>query len=377
MTLFAATFVELFTPFLLTFSVTGFVLIMQRLYTLARLMVDKLFTIEDVGLLLFYSAPEVFSVTIPLGVVGAVFITVIRQSVDSEIIVMQACGKSLWRFSAPILLFGLLATAIASVISVWVQPVAYQKYAELQASIIKANADEKLKPGKFNYQFGNKAIQIGARAPDNELSEIFIADRKQSASSSVIMANKGHIAVDDGSQQVMFRLRDGVVYAPGSAPDVLRTVNFKRLNYRLSFVPQGSARSGKLKRKSTASLWREAQAFRPGAISYYRWMLQFHSRLALPWACLVFSLAAIPMAIVEPRSGKSGSFLRAVFLVVTFYIIWIGFKDLVSGGNAPPGVLWLPLVLVALYGTLRLWQVGGNVSLLSFFINRRRTKEST
>ena len=370
MILFTSTFFELFTPFLMMFGVTSFVLIMQRISTLVTLMVEKLFSIGDVGLLLLYSIPTVFSLTISLSVVGAVFITVIRKSMDSEIISIQASGANLWKFSAPILAFGLLTTVCTLILSVWVQPIAHQKYAELQASIIKVNADAKLQPGQFNYQFGRKAVQIGARSSDNELSEIFIADRVQSGASSVILADKGRIAVDDDSKQVMFRLHNGTVYIPGDQPEVLRTIHFDQLSYRLNFVPKNVAISGTLNRKSTAALWREAHAFPPGVISYYRWMLQFHSRLALPWSCLVFSLAAIPMAIVEPRSGKSGSFLRAIFLVVGFYVIWTGFTDLVSGGKAPPEVLWLPVMLVGLYGLLRLWQVDSNVSLRSFFLNR-------
>lgn len=367
MTFFRSTFVELFSPFFLTFSVTSFVLIMNQLYSLVRLMVEKLFTIQDVGLMLIYLLPDVFTVTVPLGVVGAVFVTVIRQSVDSEIICMQASGRNLWKFSLPILLFGLLTTAVTSTLSIWVQPAAYKKYTGLQAEIIKANADEKLRPGRFSYQFGGKAIQVGARSDNNELSDIFIADRRQVANSPVIMANTGFINVDDASKQVVFSLRNGTVYIPGDTSDGLRTVSFDKLNYRLGFEPEGSANSRVLKRKSTAALWTQAQRFKPGAISYYRWMLEFHNRLALPWACLVFALAAIPMAIVEPRSGKSGSYLRAVFLVVAFYIIRRGFKDLVFGGKAPPGILWLLPLLILAYGTLRMWQVNNNVRFVSAF----------
>lgn len=370
MTLFRSTFFELFAPFFLTFSITSFVLIMQRLYALVRLMVEKLFTVQDVGLMLGYLLPDVFAVTVPLGVVGAVFGTVIRQSVDSEIICMQASGCSLWKFSLPILTFGLLATVVTAGLTIWVQPEAYKRYTALQADIIKAHADEKLKPGRFNYQFGGRVIQIGAKSADNELSDIFIADRIQQTSSTVILASKGRIEVDDDAKQVMIMLRDGVVYIPGSVPDVLRTVKFERLSYRLSFEPQGSADSRVLKRKSTAALWTEAHAFPPGVIAYYRWMQQFYSRMVLPWACLVFALVSIPMAIVEPRSGKSGSFLRAVFLVVTFYIVWIGFKDLVFGGKAPPEILILPPLLVLAYGLLRMWQVNGNVRFFAFLLNR-------
>jgi LPS export ABC transporter permease LptF len=372
MTLFRSTFVELISPFLLTFSVTSFVLIMQRLYSLVRLMVEKLFTVQDVGLMLVYLLPDVFAVTVPLGVVGAVFGTVIRQSVDSEIICAQASGCSLWKFSLPILTFGLLATVLTAGLTIWIQPEAYKRYTGLQAEIIKAHADEKLKPGRFNYQFGGKAIQIGAKSADNELSDIFIADRNQRTSSSVILASKGRIEVDDDAQQVMFRLRDGMVYIPGNTPEVLRTVKFEQLSYRLSFEPQGSGDSRVVKRKSTVALWKEAHAFPPGVIGYYHWMLQFYSRLVLPWACLVFALTSIPMAIVEPRSGKSGSFLRAVFLVVTFYIIWIGFKDLVFGGKAPPEILIMAPSLVLVYGLLRMWQVNGNVRIFAFLPNRAR-----
>lgn len=372
MTIFSATLAELFFPFFLTFGVTSFILVMQRVYTLITLMVEKLFSLSDVGLMLFYLLPDVFTIAIPLGVVGAVFITVIRQSVDSEIICLRAAGKSLWSYSLPVLLFGLLWTVATAGLSVWLQPLGYQKFTELQAKIIKANADEKLRPGRFNYQFGQKVIQIGARSADNELSDIFIADRVQTGSSSIILADTGHIAVDDATKQVLFKLRNGAVYSPGSTPGVLRTLNFERLSYRLSFQPQGSSKTRRLKRTTTEALWREAQAFKPGSLAYHRWMLEFYSRLTLPLACLVFALTAIPMAIVEPRSGRSGSFLRAVFLVLTFYIIWIGFKNLVKSGKAPPEILWLPLMLVLVYGLFRLWQVNADVSILSLLARKAK-----
>ncbi|MCZ6557527.1 MAG: LptF/LptG family permease, partial [SAR324 cluster bacterium] len=207
MTYFRATFSELIIPFFVTSGVISIMLIMQRLYTLFALMVERLFGVQDVGLLLLYLLPEIFSISIPLGVVGAVFITVIRQSVDAEIICMRAAGTSLWKYSIPLLLFGLIATFAAASLTLWLQPIGYERYAESEARIVKANADENLMPGRFHYQFGNKAIQIGARASDDELSDIFIADRVMSSNSSVIMADKGRIDVDEQTKLVYFRLR--------------------------------------------------------------------------------------------------------------------------------------------------------------------------
>lgn len=370
MTLFRATFAELFFPFFLTCGVVSFILIMQKLYTLFTLMVEKLFGLQDVGLLLVYLLPEIFAITIPLGVVGAVFITVIRQSVDSELICVRATGTSLWRYSLPLLLFGLLATLAAAVFTLWLQPVGFEGYAELQASIVKDHAEENLVPGRFHYQFGGKVIQVGGRAPDEELSDIFIADRELSSSSSIIMADKGRIEVDDESKQVYFRLQNGAVYVTARDARVLRTVSFERLNYRLAFQPQRAFKARRLKWTSTLELLRQAWNPDPGLQDRAKTLLELYSRFTLPFACLVFAMAAIPMAIVEPRSGKSGSFLRAIFLVVTYYIIWIGFKDLVKGGNAPAEVMWLPLLLVGSYGLVRLWQANAEIRAFPFKFKR-------
>lgn len=363
MTLFKATFLELILPFFLTFGVMSCILIMEKVYHLVSLIVEKQFGAAEVGLMLFYLMPQVLAITIPLGVVGAVFITVIRQSIDSELVCMRASGRNLWSYCLPILLFGLIATAVTAADTLWASPYLYQKYADLQAEIIKTHADEKLVPGKFNYDFGDKAIQIGGRGKDKTLSEIFIADRVLTPTSSTIVADLGRIEVDEESKLVFFRLRNGSVYAPTENQETFRKVDFASLDYRLEFDPQGSPETQRVKREPTLAIVRRLRSADSGGHMRNRWLIELGSRLTLPWSCLIFALASVPMAIVDPRSGRSGSFLRAVFLVITYYIVWIAFKDLVKGGNAPAGVLAIPLLLVLAYGMLRLWQLDSDIRL--------------
>jgi len=374
MILFRATFLELIGPFFLTGGVMSFILLLQQFYRIVLLMVEKGFGIFQAMLMLAYLIPQILTITIPLGVVGAVFMTVIRLSVDSEIVCMRAAGRSLWNFSLPILFFGLIASLVTSVIMNWIHPLSYRNYSELQVRIVKQHADEKLLPGEFNFDFGNKAIKIGGRSPEKELSDIFIADRDLSPSSPIILADKGRIEVDEESKRVFFRLRRGVVYLPENDPQKFQTVDFKTLNYLLEFQPENSVSENLLKRTGTLQLIRKLETFAPGSLSKFRWLAELYGRLILPWVCLVFSLAAIPMAIVDPRSGRSGSYLRAFFLVVTFYLIWVGFKDLVSAGKAPPATLVLPLVLIFLYGLLRLWQIDWEVRPLAALANFRTSR---
>jgi len=364
MIFFFSTIRELFSPFFMTFGVMSVILIMQKFYALASLMLDRQFPPEYLLLMIFFLLPQVFSITIPLGVIGSVFVTVIRKSVDAEIITFRAAGKSLWEFALPYAVFGFMTALATSVITIWFMPLGFQHYSELQIRIVRSHAESTLIPGKFSGDFGGKVIQVGGRLPSGEFSEIFITDRVYRRGKPVITADRGRIEVDDESRQVYLRLENGVIYSPDAKGKVFRETGFEELDYMLSMKPTGTAEVNKIKQTPSLALWESINNAKKQDGNYRKEILEFFYRLTLPWGCFVFALAAIPMAIVDPRSGRSGSFLRAIFLVITYYIIWIGFKDMVQNGKAPAWVLWLPLALVLSFGLFRLWQVNSDTTLL-------------
>lgn len=367
MILFRATFSELLSPFFMTFGVMSFILLMDKIYRLVALLAEQRSGLSDVGLMLISLFPQIFAITFPLGVVGAVFMTVIRQSVDSELVTMRAAGMSMWNYAQPFAAFGLATTAMALVFTLWLQPVGYRNYIGLQARMIKSHADEKLVPGEFVYDFGSKVIQVGRREADGNLFDIFISDRILKANSPLILANSGRIEVDEESKQVFFRLEQGSLMLRNNNPDLFRTLKFQQLDYQLEFAPKATLAYNRRKQTSTLDIIATIDKLKAAGKPHSQWVVELHSRLTFPWACFVFSLAAIPMAVVDPRSGKSGSYLRAVFLVLTYYIIWTAFKDLVAIGSAPAIMLWLPLALILSYGMIRLKQINEDTKWFSFF----------
>lgn len=364
-------FAQLWPPFFLTCGVLTVLLVMQQFYELVFLLVEKGLEPGNLALMITYLLPQVFSTTIPLGVVGAVFIVVIRMSVDSEMVTIRAAGKSLWGLLPPFLLFGLLATLPTMVITLWMAPLGFRKHAELQVDLIKSHADKNLVPGRFVTDFGDKVIQIGGRLEGNEVSDIFIANRRHTPAAPVIMADRGLIEVDHLARKVFFRLKNGAVYYLGAGGETLSTVEFASLNYLLEFDPKGRANVRPLVRMSTPDLLAYIDGAKPGS-SRHKWgTMELFQRLTRPWSCLVFVLASIPMAIVDPRAGRSGSFMRAIFLVLTYYVIWLGLRDHVRTGSGHAGLLWLPLVLVGLYGIFRIWMVNGDHWWLSSVFRRK------
>ncbi len=371
MIIFRAVFGELIPPFLLSLFVMSALLLLEKVYKLITLVVENRLRTQELGLMLAYLLPQILTITLPLAVVGAVSVTVIRHSVDSELITLRASGRSMWNYARAYFAFGIVATAVTLVFTLLVQPIAYRKFTDLQLEMIRYRAEEKIIPGEFNYDFGEKVIRVGGKLAPNQFSSIFIADKVLRLNSPVIAAERGTIDVDQESKRVLFRLEDGKIYVTDADPEVIRTVKFEKLSYRLDFQPTDTVETNLVWGISTLDLMREQQEKALDRNRLWRHFLELYSRFTTPVACLAFAVAALPMGIIDPRSGRAGSFLRAIVLVVTYYLVWISFKDLAYGRNAAAHVLWIPPLLIASYGLLRLWMVNEDITSLRQLWRRR------
>jgi lipopolysaccharide export system permease protein len=261
----------------------------------------------------------------------------------------------MWNYARPYFTFGVLSTALTASLTLLIQPISYSKYTDLQLDMVRYRAEEKILPGEFNYDFGDKVIHVAARNPDKTLSSVFIADRVIAPKSAVIAADRGRIEVDEGAKKVLFKLQNGQIVFQEPDPAEFRTLDFATLNYVLDFLPGEQFEGNWLWSMPTATLLDELAAPKGDPKRTSRIELELYFRITTPLACLAFSIAALPLGVFNPRSGQSGSFIKAILLVVVYYILWIGFKDLAHNRVAPPPVLLVPPLLIALYGLYRIW----------------------
>lgn len=359
MILFRAIFGELISPFLLTLSVTSFVLMMGKVYNLINLMVERHVAFGEGALMFAFLLPQSITVMLPIGVLGAVIITVIRQSVDSEVVAMRAAGQSLWRYILPMTAFGLVGVFLTAVMTFWLQPAANRSFIDLQVRIIEAHAEEAIIPGELNFDFGDKVIRVGERLSNKEVRSVFLADREIRPGSPAIVAERGRIVVDEARRHVVFRLEDGWMYTEDADPLVLNGASFKTLDYVLALRGRGRVDTREVETRwtYTTSEVIEFMKTTESALERDRLLLELFMRITAPWACLGFALAAAPMGLLNPRTGRTGGILRAIALVLAYYVIWIGCRDLIISGSAHPSLLLLPSAVLALYGLFRIWRI--------------------
>ena len=354
-------FIEQFTPFFLTLGVTSFVLMMGKIYNVINLMVERHVAFADGARMFSFLLPQSITLMLPIGVLGAAMITVLRQSLDSEVMAMRASGKSLWRYTVPIAAFGLLGVAFTMVMTLWVQPAANRRFLDLQVRIIQSHAEDSIIPGELNFDFGDKVIRIGSRLPNKEVRSVFLADKQIRPGSPTVVADRGRIVVDQERRQVVFRLEDGWMYTEDADPVILNASRFDTLDYALALGGRGRIDTREVEARWGYPTWEVINRIRieESEPERSRLIMELYTRLATPWACLGFAVAGLPLALLNPRSGRTGGILRGLSLVLAYYIAWIGCRDLVISGKADPAALFLPALLIGGFGLVRIWQLNG------------------
>ena len=79
--------------------------------------------------------------------------------------------------------------------------------------------------------------------------------------------------------------------------------------------------------------------------------LEYHSRLALPFSCLVFTLLAMPLGIQNRRSGKAAGFSLSIGVLLLYYLALSAFRTL--GERlilAPALACWAPNLVFLMLG---------------------------
>ncbi|MEC9011448.1 MAG: LptF/LptG family permease [SAR324 cluster bacterium] len=340
-------FLQLIFPFILASGILTFILSVETVYRLIYLIVERGVSVFSVGLLLLYRLPQFLSVTLPLAIVIASVVLMVRLSTDNEIYAMNAIGISYWQIGRPFFLFGIVTTILALSITLWLQPAGYAAFEEEKMRMLKTQTTKTIQPLVLNYDFPDKVLHVQDKGENEDLSGVFITDRELSADSMVTLADRGRINVREGERDLVLSLEDGRIHLHGSAKNY-RTIAFEKFHYifrPLQIVPE--KKDGHIWGVSTSALWINSSQSS---------QIELFLRLTTPWACVAFAVAMVPLGLVNPRRGRSGAFLRGLILVVFYYLLWMGAKEMTQNLNYQPHVLWLPPLLIWFFGLYSLYK---------------------
>ena len=347
---------ELLVPFLLGIFVFTFLLLLDKIFDLTDLIINKGVPIYLVVLLLTYILPAFLVLTIPIGFLLAILVAFGRLSADMEIVALKASGVSPLRLLRPVLVFGVGTALVTGWLMIEAVPRANYAFKSLIFDILRMQASVGLHERVFNDTFGKFVIYIEEMAPDQiGLRNVFVADQRNPDEIRVVTAKEGRLISDDVNRRITLRLINGTVHETGPrALQKYRQVMFRLYDLTLTLenplVRAGEAPKGD--REMTLGELRQNadQVARLGGNpNPYR--VELHKKYAIPAACLVFAIVGVPLGIRAHRGGRWAAFVLLLPIVLFYYVFLTVGEQLGDARRIPPWLaMWTPNLVVGALG---------------------------
>ena len=224
-------------PFIATFFITLFVLVLQFMWLYIDDVVGKGMDAFTVLRLLLYVAATLVPLALPLAVLLSSIMTLGNLGETFELVAIKSAGISLLRFLRPLLFVSILLTCIAFFFNNNVLPVANLKMNTLKYDIIMTKPAFDIKEGVFFERIEGFVIKIGKKEKDDStIRDVVIYEQNNTGSQqdNMIVADEGTMVVTPDKQSLVFKLKNGSRYqekndnGSAQAGTSLMRMNFKQ-----------------------------------------------------------------------------------------------------------------------------------------------------
>lgn len=343
---------EFLPPFFLSIVVFTFISLMTRVLELMELIVVRGVHAGTILHLLALSMPFFLTITVPMSTLLAVLLTFLRLSEDNEITVLKSAGVSLYQLLPPVVLFCLWTYLVTSYLAAFIQPQANHSFRNELLALAKARADVSIKERVFIDNFSNIVLYVNHIPLGSDVMEdIFIQDKREDEVASVVVARSGRIATDKERRALIFQLFNGVIDRMDRNQDTTETITFQSYELRLNLGGDGG-RGGILARDQSEmpmdELWEATDAMREnGDHRYPEYSMEAHRRLAIPFACLVLGLIAVPLGLQVKVRGRNWGIIMGLVTFIVYYLLVTAARTFGDSGYYPPALgMWVPNILL-------------------------------
>ncbi len=215
-------------PFVMTFFICVFILLMQFLWKYVDDLVGKGLDWNILAELLFYAAFGLLPFAFPLSMLLASIMTFGELGENYELVAMKSSGISLFRIMRPLLVVAVLITGTAFFFANNVLPHTNLRFTTLLFSIRNQRPELVLKEGVFTSEIDGYSIRIGKKDNrTNTLHDILIYDHTNNkANESVTVADSGYLKMTEDKNYMVMTLYNGENFAEGSSTPGQRNTNF-------------------------------------------------------------------------------------------------------------------------------------------------------
>lgn len=295
--------------------------------------------------------PDLAGMILPLSLFLGVLLAYGRIYADSEMSVLHACGVSEWYVVRVTLIAGLVAALITGLFTLYLSPMAAEYEYQVKEELAADSGLSALVSGRFQTTGNKKAVVFihDKNNDDNTLEKVFVAQLpegdktlKSVINASVVYADKGQVIEDEnGSQRLI--LSEGTRYQSDIENNEFREVTFAKYHIEIQDHKRANKRR-KLSAIPTADLLNNTELDKQA-----EYVAELQWRIAFPLTCLIITLVAVPLSVVNPRQGKFAKMLPALMLFLGYFLLLTAARSAIENQKIPNSIGLWPIHLLVLF----------------------------
>ena len=285
--------------------------------------------------------PPILTLCLFIAIVG----TLSRMYGDSEMVIWFSAGRGLSALLRPLIGFAWPILAAVAVLALLIWPWANQQTQELKERYGSRGDLVRVAPGQFQETAsGTRVFFLDKDTPDNKSGKNIFISTVEKGRQTVISARTGQV-VTQGEQQFLV-LSNGQRLETEADTGQLKISEFQEMGNQVGSSQLGPQDNLPAKARSTMALLADPTRANQGELAW---------RFGLALAAFNFVVIAITVSSVNPRAGRSGNLVFALFAFIVYYNLlnlgqsWIGsgkvgfvpFMLGLHGGAFLLGALWL------------------------------------
>lgn len=316
---------------------------------------DKIFKGQATARMVFgyywYATPQFIYFLIPLSVLVSALVAVGLLTKSSELVVMKACGVSLYRMAAPLFLVGVAASAILFGLGEYAVPHANQR-AERLRHVIRGGSPQTFDVLNRKWMVGrdgNVYHYLYFDPARNELNglSIFDLDQKSWGLARRTFATRASfkgLPAPEADKGVWAGVHGWVREFDVTSPRLYRTFQERLLalespQYFKTELPEAD-------RMTYGQLRDYIESLTMSGFNAVPYTVSLHRKIAFPFISVIMTLIAVPFAVTTGTRGALYGVGVGIVLALVYWTAVSVFAAIGSGGVIPPLLAaWSPNIL--------------------------------
>ncbi len=387
-------------PFLFSFVIITFILVMDIIFQIADLIIGKNLDLFIVLEVFFLNLAWIVAVSIPMSVLVASLMAFGRLSSDNEVTALKAGGVSFFQMVSPVLVAGILLGSGHLFFMDVILPEANYRARSLMNDIHRARPTLLFTEGIFMKDIPGYSILIDRINPrNNEIYSITIYETENLRYPRLMTAKSGEFHVNETGSRLDLMLYDGELLQQDESSGRYFKEVFERQRFSIRTEPAGVQRSEAGVRgdrelniemmRDRIDEWQQeideasarmetapdAQEAKADSIEAARtradrtvslrqrqknsYIVEIHKKYAISAACLVFVLIGAPLG-VRIRRGSIGV---GVGVSLCFFLLYwaclLGGEELADRDLIDPvWAMWAANIVIGVPGAVLVWVTG-------------------